>query len=146
LRAQGIHARGAHRVSTHQAGIAQHPEVMRHAGLGPTAVQLAATGLGYLGQPSDNFQTYRVAQRVEHTLEPGVAAGGTTAWPPRSGRWQWGSGGWRCTLPMAIWPRASSPHTPISAMMPTAAAPRTAAASCVKPLPRCARYGRLICH
>lgn len=56
------------------------------------------------------------------------------------------SSGSNCTLPMATWVRASSLSTPTSAPMPTVAASTTAAASCWKHWPPCAKCGRRTCR
>lgn len=52
-----------------EPGVAQHSEVMGHAGLGATAVQLAARCFSDARKIPDNLETNRVAQGVKQTLE-----------------------------------------------------------------------------
>lgn len=68
--------RGADAAGVDQPGIAQHAEVVGHAGFRPSAVQFAAGGLGHVGQVADDFQAHRVAQGVEHAFECQVLQGG----------------------------------------------------------------------
>ena len=50
-------------------GVAQDSKVMGHAGLGATAVQLAARCFSDASKVADNLETDRVAQGVKQTLE-----------------------------------------------------------------------------
>ena len=60
---------GAHIARVHQAGIAQYPEVMGHAGLGTPPVEFATGGLWHVGQVAHDVQAHGVAQGVQHTLK-----------------------------------------------------------------------------
>ena len=53
-------------------GVTQDPEVMGHAGLGSTAVQLTARCFSDVRKVADNLETYGVAQSVKQTLEDKV--------------------------------------------------------------------------
>ena len=61
--------RGAHISRMNQPGVTQDPEMMGHAGLGSTAVQLAARGFSDACKVADNLETDGVAQGVKQTLE-----------------------------------------------------------------------------
>ena len=55
-----------------KARVAQHPEMVRHAGLRPAAVEGGTGRRAFSIEPLDDFQANRIAQRVEHILEPDV--------------------------------------------------------------------------
>lgn len=76
LRAQGIHVRRAHISRLHKTCIAQDPEVMGHAGLGATTVELAARGLGHAREIADNVHAHRVAQGVQQPLKDKIGRQG----------------------------------------------------------------------
>lgn len=71
--AQCIHVRSTHGLGTYQTGIAQHAEMVRHARLRPTTIEITTTGLLNLGQPLHNLQPHWIAQGVEHALKAEVA-------------------------------------------------------------------------
>ena len=76
LRAQGIHVRRAHISRLHKTCIAQDPEVMGHAGLGATTVELAARGLGHAREIADNVHAHGVAQGVQQPLKDKIGRQG----------------------------------------------------------------------
>jgi len=75
-RTQGIHVRGADSAGVYKACVAQDAEVVRHAGFGPATVQFPTGRFVQPCQAADDFETYRVAQRVQETFEREIGGHG----------------------------------------------------------------------